>query len=191
MAAAVVDIADARYWGPGMWKFLHSMASEYPITPTENDKNWYKMFLNSLPWVLPCKKCREHTLEYYKDHALVDIDLSNRTSFISYVSNFHTYINAAIKKQQQQEAAVPTAAIVVPPPKLVRTVIPPSSASRGATLVRHVPAAMIRAPAMRNTIVRAPLPAIPAQRSAPQMGTGNRNAHVRYTGKRGCGCHRR
>ena len=35
-------------WGPGGWIFLHSITFNYPLEPTDLDKNNYKIYFNSL-----------------------------------------------------------------------------------------------------------------------------------------------
>ena len=53
-------------WGPGMWHFLHSMSFNYPVEPTQNDKNNYKNFILSLKDILPCGKCRKNLNKNFK-----------------------------------------------------------------------------------------------------------------------------
>jgi hypothetical protein len=42
-------------WGPPMWHFLHTMSFNYPVNPTQEDKEHYRDFVLSLQHVLPCK----------------------------------------------------------------------------------------------------------------------------------------
>ena len=44
-------------WGPHGWKFIHYVTFGYPINPTNQDKENYKMFFLSLQNILPCSKC--------------------------------------------------------------------------------------------------------------------------------------
>jgi len=46
-------------WGPSMWHYLHTMSFNYPVHPTDADKNHYRDFILNLEHVLPCGKCRK------------------------------------------------------------------------------------------------------------------------------------
>ena len=43
-------------WGPGAWKFLHSITFYYPKEPTSRDKEYHAKFFTSLQFVIPCEK---------------------------------------------------------------------------------------------------------------------------------------
>ena len=45
-------------WVPAAWHLLHTISFNYPITPTEEQKKYYKEFIESMTNVLPCKYCR-------------------------------------------------------------------------------------------------------------------------------------
>ena len=47
-------------WGPILWTFLHIMSFNYPMKPTQEDKNRYKGFVDHIQYILPCKTCREN-----------------------------------------------------------------------------------------------------------------------------------
>ena len=45
-------------WGPGGWAFMHTITFNYPLNPTDDDKQHYKNFFQSLKYILPCNYCR-------------------------------------------------------------------------------------------------------------------------------------
>ena len=49
-----------RVWGPTMWFFLHTMAANYPVTPTAAQRRDHVKFLGSLGAVLPCRHYRDN-----------------------------------------------------------------------------------------------------------------------------------
>ncbi len=49
---------DSRLWGPGLWKFVHYIALNYPATPTKGQIASYHAFFLSLCNILPCGVCR-------------------------------------------------------------------------------------------------------------------------------------
>ena len=50
---------DTRFWGPDGWKLLHSITENYPTVPDKKNKDLYRKFFLSLPYVLPCVYCRK------------------------------------------------------------------------------------------------------------------------------------
>ena len=42
-------------WGPPLWHSLHTISFNYPVKPTEKNKEDYMNYFKSLGKVLPCK----------------------------------------------------------------------------------------------------------------------------------------
>jgi hypothetical protein len=51
---------DPKLWGPALWKFLHSMAANYPQKPNPQYRASSRQFFYSLRHLLPCEMCRTH-----------------------------------------------------------------------------------------------------------------------------------
>lgn len=80
---------DTRYWGPSGWKILHLIAaSRYPSAVQE--------FLETLPFILPCKFCRASLSKYYKELPLSGIDHFDRWMY-----EIHNKVNGKLRKQGQ------------------------------------------------------------------------------------------
>ena len=47
-------------WGPPTWMSIHITSFNYPPEPTEKDRQNYKIWLESMENVLPCRYCREN-----------------------------------------------------------------------------------------------------------------------------------
>tara|TARA_Y100000768_G_scaffold220618_1_gene166317 strand:+ start:3911 stop:4498 length:588 start_codon:yes stop_codon:yes gene_type:complete len=86
-------------WGPSMWHYLHTMSFNYPVKPTKQDKKYYKSFMESLQYVLPCKHCRENLKNNYKVHPLKSCVFKNRDSFSRYIYELHEIINKMLGKK--------------------------------------------------------------------------------------------
>jgi len=86
-------------WGPPMWHYLHTMSFNYPVEPTEEDKNNYRNFVISLQNVLPCKYCRMNLKTNLKQLPLTMESMKNRESFSRYVYNLHELVNKMLKKK--------------------------------------------------------------------------------------------
>ena len=76
-------------WGPSLWHFLHTMSFNYPVNPTCSDKKYYKDFIHSLEFILPCKYCRKNLKNNFEKLPLKEKDLENRESFSRYMFNLH------------------------------------------------------------------------------------------------------
>ena len=85
-------------WGPGMWHFLHSMSFNYPVNPSQEEKQHYKAFILSLKNILPCGKCRTNLERNIKKLPLTMSVLKNRENFSLYVYNLHELINKMLGK---------------------------------------------------------------------------------------------
>ena len=83
-------------WGPSGWLFMHSISFQYPENPSEEDKNNYKVFFESLKNTIPCPKCREHYSENLKQNP---IQLNSRDELIQWVIDIHNKVNEKNSKK--------------------------------------------------------------------------------------------
>ena len=86
-------------WGPPMWHFLHTMSFNYPVNPTQEDKNHYKDFIYSLRYVLPCKYCRMNLTSNLKQKPLQMCHMESRETFSRYIYELHELVNKMLKKK--------------------------------------------------------------------------------------------
>ena len=86
-------------WGPSMWHYLHIMSFNYPVRPTNVDKQYYRDFMLSLVHVLPCRHCRENLKRNYKAHPLKMCYMKDRNSFSRYVYKLHEVVNKMLGKR--------------------------------------------------------------------------------------------
>ena len=86
-------------WGPPMWHFLHTMSFNYPVNPSQEDKEHYRDFVLSLEHVLPCKYCRENLKTNFKSLPLTMDQMKNRESFSRYMYELHELVNRMLKKK--------------------------------------------------------------------------------------------
>ena len=86
-------------WGPPFWHILHTISFNYPITPTDNDKNKYYNFFSSLPYILPCKRCRENLKNNYKYNLPLTMEVfKNRHTLSLYIYQLHELVNESLNK---------------------------------------------------------------------------------------------
>lgn len=86
-------------WGPPAWHFLHTISFNYPVNPTQEDKNNYRNFVLGLQNVLPCGKCRNNLKNNLKTLPLTMDVMKNRNTFSRYIYDLHELINKMLKKK--------------------------------------------------------------------------------------------
>ncbi len=85
-------------WGPSQWHMLHTISFNYPVKPTNKDKERYRSYILSLKNVLPCGKCRANLKENFKKLPLRMADMESRETFSRYIFNLHELINTMLGK---------------------------------------------------------------------------------------------
>lgn len=89
---------DTKIWGPFQWTFVSLCALNYPEqNPTANQKEIAKTYLRSLMEILPCRFCRDSSLEYIKDLPPEPF-LNDRAGFCYWVYRFHMKVNEKLGK---------------------------------------------------------------------------------------------
>ena len=114
-----------EFWGPRFWEVLHLVAVGYSATPTPSEKLGFRMFFDSLRYILPCPKCRASYEKYLFSRKLSEEDMSSRDKLFNWVYELHNSVNLNLKKApfQSLEAVKATyyplaiaAAPAIPPP---------------------------------------------------------------------------
>ena len=91
-------------WGPGAWKLIHLTAAGFPMQPTHQDRESFKMFLNVLGNHLPCPGCRHHFKTMLNDMPLTVDVLANRFSLFEYTVRMHNEVNKRLNKKVDTDA---------------------------------------------------------------------------------------
>jgi len=79
-------------FGPAFWFTLHNGASAYPEEPTFFLQQGMIQLLQSVPFLLPCVKCREHYFTYLRNINLNQVVQSRETLF-TFLVQLHNYVN--------------------------------------------------------------------------------------------------
>lgn len=84
-----------KIWGPPLWISLHCITFGYPIEPTLEQKMNYKIFLEKVGDVLPCRFCRESYKKFIteEDTLLNDDSLKNRATLTKWLYDLHNKVN--------------------------------------------------------------------------------------------------
>lgn len=97
---------DTKFWGPGAWKFLHSIAFNYPENPTEANKRHYKTLFTNFKFTLPCKYCRESYAEFLQELP-IDPYLGSRQKLSMWLYKIHNKVNDKLRNQGNPVAPNP------------------------------------------------------------------------------------
>jgi hypothetical protein len=85
-------------WGPPTWHLLHCISFNYPVNPTQEQKQHYRKFVLSLQNILPCGKCRKNLKTNFAKIPLLEKDLESRESFSKYIFKLHEAVNKMLHK---------------------------------------------------------------------------------------------
>lgn len=86
-------------WGPGAWLFLHTITLNYPIYPTQKDKENYKKFFTSLKNVIPCKNCAKHYSENLDTYPIGN-SLNSKQDLVNWLIDIHNEVNVKNDKRK-------------------------------------------------------------------------------------------
>jgi Fe-S-cluster containining protein len=85
-------------WGRAFWVAMHSVSFTYPDTPSRDDREQAKAFLNSISHLLPCKACCAHFRDQLRT---VDIErvVGSRDEFVKFLVHVHNEVNRSAGKR--------------------------------------------------------------------------------------------
>lgn len=87
-------------WGPPLWHFLHTTSFNYPVKPSQKQKDhFYQFFKEDLYYLLPCSYCRENYKNNIKKLKLNKSKFKNRDTFSRFVYDLHELVNKNLGKK--------------------------------------------------------------------------------------------
>jgi hypothetical protein len=85
---------DPKVWGPIYWFNLHNSSNYYPNNPSKKLMEITKNRIISIPYELPCEKCKIHSVKYINTRSgELDIIVSSKTNLFNFYVDFHNYVN--------------------------------------------------------------------------------------------------
>ena len=84
-------------WGPGAWKFLHTITFSYPESPDQKTQERTYRFFDALQHVLPCSKCRGHYSNQFR--RITSSTFRNRESLTRWLVDLHNVVNESHGKK--------------------------------------------------------------------------------------------
>ena len=89
---------DTRFWGPSGWKLLHLVTFDYTYSPKQ--AKTMADFLETLPFILPCKYCRASLTDYYRQHPFQhDGHIQPDFNLKKWMYTIHNCVNDKLRKQ--------------------------------------------------------------------------------------------
>ena len=97
-------------WGPDLWNILHTVSVMYPDSPTEQYRQQMQSAILTLPVLIPCASCQEHSSLYINETFRTG-ELQNATQsksrLFDYFVDFHNNVNKRLgKPEMSKEDAV-------------------------------------------------------------------------------------
>jgi hypothetical protein len=88
-------------WGNHGWEFLHTITFNYPIKPTNEEKQNYKNLFLSMNNTLPCIYCQKSFTTYSK-YIPIDNYLDDRNGLTYWLFIIHNLVNSKLGKETIQ-----------------------------------------------------------------------------------------
>jgi hypothetical protein len=93
------ELSGPPLWGPHGWKFIHYITLGYPNYPTEENKNNYLIFFDTLKYVIPCSICGHNYREHLLENPLTLDILNDKLDFINWGIEMHNLVNMSNNKK--------------------------------------------------------------------------------------------
>lgn len=91
---------DPNIWGPHAWFFLHTIAINYPDSPSKEMIKNYKNFIASFIEIIPCNTCKKGIKKIIRQKPLTLKVLGGRESFVDWMNNIHNEVNKKLGKKR-------------------------------------------------------------------------------------------
>jgi len=86
-------------WGPMGWMTLHSISLLYPESPTAEDKQIVKTFLNDFAESITCPHCERHFKIMFENYKIKHRDWADsRFNLFMFIARCHNTVNKRLEK---------------------------------------------------------------------------------------------
>ena len=94
------NIKDPNVWGPIYWFNLHNSSNFYPTNPSLKLMEITKNRIMSIPYELPCNKCKKHAIQYINSRLCeLDIIVNSKENLFNFYVDFHNNVNIRTNKK--------------------------------------------------------------------------------------------
>ena len=96
-----MNTSNPNIWGPPLWFTLHNTAIKYPVIASPLYSSNMKNFINSIPYILPCEKCKVHAINYIETiKNELDYICNGRENLFKFFVDFHNSVNKRNNKKE-------------------------------------------------------------------------------------------
>jgi hypothetical protein len=93
-----INLSDPNVWGKFYWFGLHNGAAHYPISASPIVNHRMSESIKSIPYTLPCEKCKIHAIKYINNVKNLQDVCSGRYKLFSFFVDFHNDVNSKTGK---------------------------------------------------------------------------------------------
>lgn len=86
-------------WGPHVWAAIHVICLGAP-EHFKGEQLSYQKFFDSLPYVLPCAKCKEHLLQHMEKNPMDAALAGGKTTLFAWSVQLHNAVNKSLGKPE-------------------------------------------------------------------------------------------
>lgn len=86
-------------WGPHVWAAIHVICLGAP-EHFKGEQLSYQKFFDSLPYVLPCAKCKEHLLQHLEKNPMDAALAGGKTTLFTWSVQLHNAVNRSLGKPE-------------------------------------------------------------------------------------------
>lgn len=90
-------------WGPHVWAAIHMICLGAP-EHFAGEQLSYQKFFDSLPYVLPCAKCKEHLLQHLEKNPMDAALAGGNTTLFAWSVQLHNAVNRSLNKPEMTVA---------------------------------------------------------------------------------------
>lgn len=90
-------------WGRFLWYSIHFIALDYPLKPSDEDRQSYKHFFETLWKVIPCYKCGQNYKRHLEELPLTGSRgdyLESRDALFTWTVELHNIVNRELGKPE-------------------------------------------------------------------------------------------
>lgn len=98
---------NTKFWGPGAWRFLHTITFNYPVKPTSEQQFFYRQLFTNFGYTLPCKYCRDSYRQFLRELPLENY-LHTRKALVYWLYMVHNKVNNKLRSQGNKVPPDPT-----------------------------------------------------------------------------------
>ena len=97
----IKNVTDPEVWGPAFWLTIHMSSHSAPENINNEDVKKYWGFIESLPLIIPCARCKGHAQAWVDQHRSQWRTIcASKDNLSRFFSEFHNEVNRRTGKPE-------------------------------------------------------------------------------------------